>query len=90
MLSGEISQRIVILIFAEQFSLILSSDKSLSNLVQGPTDDVQHGPWNSTVGLEITYERDFYVLWSNMDSTRFEPFNLSFRNHAYSTSKSWL
>ena len=37
--------------------------------------------------LEIACERDFYVLRSHMDSTRFEPFNLTvnFRNHGFST-----
>ena len=48
---------------------------------------IQYGPWNSTLRLKIACERDFYVLRSHMDSTRFEPFNLTlnFRNHGYST-----
>ena len=51
---------------------------------------VQHSPWNSTLRLKIACERDFYVLRSHIDSTRFGPFNLNlnFRNHGYSTQ--WL
>ena len=45
--------------------------------------NLQHRPSNSTIDIKIACERDFYVLRSHMDSTRFEPFNLSqkFRNH---------
>ena len=50
-------------------------------------NQIQHGPWDSTLRFEIACERDFYVLRSHINSTHFEPFNftLNFRNHCFST-----
>ena len=38
--------------------------------------NIQHSPWNSTLRLEIACVRDFYVLRSHMDSTRFRLFHV--------------
>ena len=78
--------------FGRVSSRILSVHFCIFVWVKVHIDVIQHSPWNSTLRLEIACVRDFYVLRSHMDSTRFEPFilTLNFRNHGYSTSKSWL